>query len=171
MKPSSIRKHLWWLIPNELAGMPLPWISEQRRKQPDAAADAFDDDVKFLAGIGIRSIVAALDLPIYRKIFENCGFHHLSLQIPDGFPPTIEQADRLVSFYDSSPRPLAVHCEGGVGRTGTLLAVLLVRHGLSATAAIETVKVAMPPALDIPSQVEFVFRYARPLNLHRQDTS
>lgn len=147
--------------------MPLPWICEQRRKRPDVAPDVFDDDIRFLTGIGIRSIVAALELPVHRKIFENCGFRYLSLRIPDGYPPTLEQADRLVSFYDSSPLPLAVHCEGGVGRTGTLLALLLLRRGLSAAAAVEALKVAMPPALDNSSQLEFVLRYAQRLKSQR----
>jgi protein-tyrosine phosphatase len=152
----SIRKHLWWLVQNELAGMPLPWICDQRRKQPTCAVDAFDDDVRFLAGIGIQSIVAALDLPAHRKIFLNCGFHYLSLEIPDGCPPTLEQVGRLLAFSDASPRPLAVHCEGGIGRTGTLLAVLLLDRGLSATEAVQAVKTVMPPAFENLSQLDFI---------------
>ena len=139
--------------------MPLPWICEERCKMPDAAPDVFDDDVGFLAALGIRSIVAALELPVHRKIFEDCGFRYFSLQIPDGYPPTLEQADRLVTFYHSAPLPLAVHCEGGVGRTGTLLAIILLWRGLSPAAAVDKVKRAMPPALDNSSQVEFILRY------------
>jgi protein-tyrosine phosphatase len=154
----TIRKHIWWLIPNELAGMPLPSISDQRRKSPAVAADMFDDDVKFLAGVGIRSIIAALDIPIHRKIFAGSGFHYLSLQIPDGCPPTLEQVDRMLAFYDVAPLPLGVHCEGGVGRTGTLLAIILLHRGWSAAAAIKAVKTIMPPALEIPGQLEFIWR-------------
>jgi protein-tyrosine phosphatase len=156
MNACSIRKHIWWLVPNELAGMPLPSVSDQRRKRPDAAADMFDDDVKLLAGIGIRSIIAALDIPILGKIFEGSGFRYFSLQIPDGCPPTLKQVDQMLEFYDASPLPLGVHCEGGVGRTGTLLAVILLHRGLSAAAAIKAVKDIMPPALEIPSQLGFI---------------
>jgi atypical dual specificity phosphatase len=161
VNPTSIRKHLWWVNPNELAGMPLPWLSDGRLKAPMAGIDAFNDDVQFLAQIGIRSIIAALELPLHRKIFENCGFHYFSLQIPDGFPPTIEQAERMLGFYDSCPLPLGVHCEGGIGRTGTLLAVLLLHRGLSPSSAIHSVKQAMPPALENASQVQFIHRFGR----------
>lgn len=167
MNSSSIRKHVWWLVPNELAGMPLPCVSDQRSKKPAISADMINDDVKFLAEIGIRSIIAALDLPIHRRIFESCGFHYLSLQIPDGCAPTLEQVDRMLAFYDASPLPLGLHCEGGIGRTGTLLAVILIHRGLSAAAAVKAVQTVMPPALENPSQMEFVFRCEKHLMPNR----
>ena len=147
--------------------MPLPFINEQRRTRPIVAADAFYDDVKFLSEVGIRSIIAALDIPIHRKIFEGCGFHYFSLQIPDGCPPTLEDVDRMLAFYDASPLPLGVHCEGGVGRTGTLLAIILLHRGLSAREAIKAVKDIMPPALEIPSQLAFISHCEKHLKPHR----
>jgi atypical dual specificity phosphatase len=133
-----------------------------------APADKFDDDVKCLKDLGVRSIIAALDLPTQREIFRNCGFQYLSLQIPDGFPPTIEQAVETLAFYDSSPRPLAVHCEGGIGRTGTLLAIILMHRGLTAGAAVRAVKAVMPPALENRPQVEFVRRFEKQLAAARR---
>ena len=147
--------------------MPLPLVSVQRK--PDAPPGAFEDDVKFLAEIGVRSIVAALDIPRHREIFQRCGFHYLSLQVPDGLPPTVEQADRLLAFYQISPKPLIAHCEGGIGRTATLLALILLRQGLSAQAAVRAVKTVMPPALEISQQVEFISKYEKRLKSRTAD--
>jgi protein-tyrosine phosphatase len=152
--------------------MPLPSIDDHRYERPAAPAEAFDDDIKFLAELGIRSIVAALDLPAHRKIFSNSGFQYFSLQIPDGYPPTLAQVEDLLAFYDASSLPMAVHCEGGVGRTGTLLAIILLHRGLSATAAVQAVKTVMPPALEIPDQLSFISRcekllHQRSLNRNR----
>lgn len=107
VNPLSIRKHLWWVVPNELAGMPLPWLCDGRLKDPASQLAAFDDDVQFLAETGIKTIIAALELPLHRQVFTNCGFRYFSLKIPDGFPPTDEQAERLLDFYDSCPLPSA----------------------------------------------------------------
>lgn len=148
------------MVPNQLAGMPLPWLSDGRLKAPTSPIEAFDDDVQFLMQTGIRSIVAALELPLHRQIFVNCGFRYFSLQIPDGLPPTKEQAERLLDFYDSCPLPLAVHCEGGIGRTGTLLAIILLRRGLSPESAILAIKQAMPPALENVRQARFIYDFA-----------
>ncbi len=141
--------------------MPLPWLSYERRKAPASPVEAFDDDVQELAKIGIKSIVASLDLPLQRQIFENCGFKYFSLPIPDGCPPTEAQAVRMLHFYDFCPLPLCVHCEGGIGRTGTLLAIILLHRGVPVDEAVLMVKRGNPLALENGRQLQFVYNFSR----------
>lgn len=61
-----------------------------------------------------------------RKIegFKNLGFNYLSLPIPDGSPPTNAQAEEFLAFVtDPSNQPAHIHCRGGIGRTGVMVAL------------------------------------------------
>ncbi len=161
MNTGSIRQHIWWVIPGELAGMPLPTMSPKRTKLTTAPPHAFDDDVHVLYDMGIRSIVAALELQLHREIFGNCRFNYLSLPIEEGSPPDFNQVDKLTAFYEGHSGPLAVYCDGGIDRTGTLLAIILVHRGLSAHKAVEAVKAVMPTALENRRQLACIGQYAR----------
>ena len=58
-------------------------------------------------------------------------------------------------------RVVAVHCGGGLGRTGTLLACYRVELGDSASAAIARVRAARPGSIETATQVAAVEAYAR----------
>jgi protein tyrosine/serine phosphatase len=56
--------------------------------------------------------------------FNKLGFNFLSLPIRDGATPTITQAKKFLQFVtDPKNQPVEVHCRGGFGRTGTLIAL------------------------------------------------
>ena len=52
-----------------------------------------------------------------------------------------------------------VHCRGGLGRAGTIGALLLIEFGLPNDRAIIKVRIARPGAIDIAEQEEYVRRY------------
>ena len=54
-----------------------------------------------------------------------------------------------------------MHCGGGLGRTGTLLACYYVRRGLSPEEAIAWVRAGRPGAVETPEQVATVAAFAR----------
>src|SRR5438105_438001 len=88
---------LWWIIPGVLAGMPMPFLHPLRRLNP-TATETYDDELQPLYSSGIRAIVSLLNIPSDKEIFQSIGIDFLCLPIPDGHPPTLEQAQEFIRF-------------------------------------------------------------------------
>lgn len=158
------KKFLWWVIPGVLAGMPMPFIHLERRLSSGGALTAYEDELPDLYSAGIRAVVSLLNIPSDAPVFESAGFSFLCLPVPDGSAPTLEQADRFVRFVEeqrAAQRPVAVHCEAGLGRTGTMLAVYLIARGDSAEAAIRRIREVERVAIETPRQIQFLEQFAR----------
>ncbi|MDB6028225.1 MAG: hypothetical protein JWM68_4448, partial [Verrucomicrobiales bacterium] len=92
------------------------------------------------------------------------GFDFMHLPIADGAAPSFEQAAEFVRFVDAQQtmkRAVAVHCEAGIGRTGTMLATYLIAKGETATGAIRRVRVVEKSAVETVQQIRFLEDYAR----------
>lgn len=154
---------LWWVIPGVLAGMPMPFIHPERRLAGGGALSAYEDELPALHAAGIGAVVSLLDIPSDAAVYRLAGFEFLCLPVADGGAPTREQAEDFVRFVSDQravARPVAVHCEAGIGRTGTLLATYLIAQGESASVAIERVRSVERVAIETPRQIEFLKQYA-----------
>lgn len=101
-------------------------------------------------------------------MFESAGFAFQCLlqclPVPDGGAPTPEQATEFVRFVNeqrTAQRAVAVHCEAGLGRTGTMLAVYLIAQGDSAEAAIRQIPEVERVAVETPRQIQFLEQFAQ----------
>lgn len=66
--------------------------------------------------------------------------------------------DRLHALLHAGKRVL-LHCRGGLGRTGTVAARLLVEFGVEPAEAIHRVRVARPGAIETTSQEQHILNY------------
>lgn len=89
------------------------------------------------------------------------------LPIRDMHPPDARferswetHADEIEALLKSDGR-LVLHCAGGLGRTGTVAARLLIDRGFSASRAIEAVRAARPGAIETASQEAYLQEYGR----------
>jgi hypothetical protein len=67
----------------------------------------------------------------------------ISLPIPDATVPSKETMKRILDYLDASITagiPTYIHCWGGHGRTSTVVACYLIRHGSSADEAIDMIR-------------------------------
>jgi ADP-ribosyl-[dinitrogen reductase] hydrolase len=71
-----------------------------------------------------------------------------------------------ISRYLQDGKKIVVHCAGGLGRTGTIVARLLIDFGMSPAEAMETVRRARPGAIETTAQENHVLDYA---STHRED--
>jgi atypical dual specificity phosphatase len=164
MKNSPSNNLLWWLIPGVLAGMPMPFIHPDRRLRGGASLTAFNDELAVLGAAGVRAVVSLLNQPRDAQIYEPLGCAFLCLPVPDGYPPTPEQVSVFVRFVDAQraeSHPVAVHCAGGIGRTGTMLAAYLISQGADADTAITRVRAVEPAAIETSKQIAFLDWYAQ----------
>jgi atypical dual specificity phosphatase len=155
---------LWWVIPDVLAGMPMPFVHPERRLNLGGPLNAYEDELPELYAAGIRAVVSLLNIPTDRTVFGSAGFSFLCLPVPDGGAPTPEQASKFVHFVEEqrqAHRPVAVHCEAGLGRTGTMLAVYLISQGDTAGMAIRRVREVEKVAVETARQIFFLEEFAR----------
>jgi len=74
MSNSPSKNLLWYVIPDVLAGMPMPFIHWERRMKHGGTLTAYDDELPALYSAGIRAVVSLLNIPSDASVYESAGF-------------------------------------------------------------------------------------------------
>ncbi len=130
LKPHPLPDSYWAEESRLLAG-PLP---------AGADRDAQRGAVRALLDAGIRTVIdlrTPVEPPSIRSLLEKLARESedaawLGFPILDGGAPSVGQMQTILDVIDASlarKRAVYVHCQGGRGRTGTVVACWWIRHG------------------------------------------
>jgi cell division cycle 14 len=87
------------------------------------------------------------------KGFTNHGFKHKSLYFIDGTTPSEELMQSFISLSEKHEGVIAVHCKAGLGRTGTMIGMYVMKHfHMPAPAFIGWIRICRPGSVLGPQQ-------------------
>jgi len=145
-----------WMIEGELAGSGRPCTKEE---------------LLWLREQGIGAIVSLTETSLRRDKMllpwlDVLGFEYHHIPIVDHTAPEESQIDEFMEFIEvmrGQKKPILVHCAGGYGRTGAMLACYLVSIGHQPRVAVDEVRRKRPYSIEENAQEESVFQYGRRL--------
>lgn len=146
--PRSLR----WVLPGLLGGMAYPGLTRDAK-----------DDLLALQHHAVVHLVSLTERAFLGLRGNNYGITPWHFPIRDMGVPGIGRSVTLVRrLTDVTARGEAVilHCKGGIGRTGLMLALMLVARGEEPQYAIEHVRQAEPRFIQTDGQLAFVRTFA-----------
>lgn len=150
-----------WMRPGVYGGTPQPGMFTP-----------MVDDLDALARLRVTHLVTLTEAPIHVQhmaAFDAVQITPIFFPIEDMLAPEIEACASLCEHIDQLTREgatVAFHCKAGIGRTGTMLAAMLVWEGVAAEAAIAHVRHIEPRWIQSTPQERFLGQLAQWLSTH-----
>ena len=124
--------------------------------------DDIDHDLALLKRVGITTLITLTERDIDQEALARHELKNVHLPVYDREAPSLGQIQMLLKRMEilvGRGEVLAVHCLGGLGRTGTVLTAWLVREGLTAQEALRRVRLLDPRYVQSAEQEAFLQQY------------
>ena len=145
--------------PHDLNGKLYSDDEGYRRFSPTYYADVFRE-------LGIKTVVRLNEPEYDKEDFENYGISHHDLYFDDCTSPPENIVRQFFDIVDASSGPVAVHCKAGLGRTGTLIALYMMRScGFCAREAMGWLRIMRPGSV-IGEQQHYLCAAENKINLY-----
>jgi cell division cycle 14 len=126
-----------WIIPGKILAFKGPRTSP--KNQPTFPPDYY---LPHLQQLGIKVIVRLNKNHYDKTVFTKNGMKHYDLYFGDGTIPKIVIVEEFLKLVETETGAIAVHCKGGIGRTGTLIACCLIQfYNFTAQEAISWIRI------------------------------
>ncbi len=143
----------YWLIPGKLGGVPRPGIVQTT-----------EQDLEALKRLGVTVLITLEEtLTVSQEVCVEYLIKLRHFPIADMCAPSFDQAKRFcVALVDDFKRNdvVAIHCRAGLGRTGTMLACILIWQGSTAMNAIDRVRYTNQKFIQSKKQVDFLASFS-----------
>jgi cell division cycle 14 len=111
---------------------------------------------EILRQFGVQAVVRLNEPQYARSSFTDAGIAVADLSFEDCTPPPVDVAAKFLAIAEALPGALAVHCKAGLGRTGTLIALYMMKHhGFTAREAMGWLRIVRPGSV-IGEQQDFL---------------
>jgi atypical dual specificity phosphatase len=139
---------LRWIVHGQLCGMPRP-----------GRPAALDETLEALVEQGITHVLGLEEESMERRALEEAGLEVWHLPIEDMCAPDPDEARAVCARIEEALADgavFALHCREGIGRTGTLLASLLVMRGYLYSEALTLLRSIYPHYIQSDPQHDFL---------------
>jgi atypical dual specificity phosphatase len=138
---------------------PYNWIADGK-----LMASVYPTDTDYLNYLrdseGIRTSINLSEYPWPDGWQKESGIVSHHFPVIDMTAPSEDDVMEIIGIIDGSNGPVMIHCAAGIGRTGTVMALYLVEHGMDPSDAISHVRERRPGSIQTYSQEQMVHKWS-----------